>query len=70
MGKIKSKLRSRAQIVQALEDSQLAVEEYKLADIHDGESDIYQGWVEALTFVLGGNNARKYVKETKKKKTK
>jgi len=62
------KIRSIKKIVEALEDAQLAQEEFKLADM-DGCNDqfIYQGWEEALIFVLGGENSRK---ENKKEKIK
>lgn len=65
------KIRSRKKIIEALEDAQLAQEEFKLADM-DGCNDqfIYQGWEEALIFVLGGENTREAAKENIKPKKK
>jgi len=52
-------MKSRKQIIEALEDAQTAVEEYKMSDTVCNDEYIYQGWAEALIFVLGGENERK-----------
>jgi len=65
------KIISIKKIVEALDDVKLAQAEYKLANM-EGSDDylIYQGWEEALIFVLGGENGRKLYEKSQKIKPK